>query len=414
MISRGIVGCLLIAIMSLPLAAQEEYELSYLLVRTADNEVLASREPDKLRTPASTVKVVTAVAALESLGPETVFSTKLLSEGAVDRGWLRSSLYLVGEADPELTAEHLQQFVDDLVALGLRQIDGDLIVDPGPYSFPVYGPGWAWDDTGYEYSPEVTGLSVNSGVVSLEGDALPGWVSRTEQDGVWLVPGHEGALVGPEAPEKMAAPSMAVRTGEQLRTLMQKRGVKLTGKVRLGQAKGSELASHQSPPLEELLKRALEVSDNLAMELIHRACGKRLPKVLEPKSVRIVDGSGLSRYNLISTRQLVEVLRSCPEIKPLLVRPGEGTLKRRFLDGWAAGNVIGKTGSMGNVSGFVGYLFPDSDKECVFAILINGHLGTTTERKAIEDALVEEWAREIGFPYVVLAGIFNASGISPE
>ena len=56
---------------------------------------------------------------------------------------------------------------------------------------------------------------------------------------------------------------------------------------------------------------------------------------------------------------------------------------------------------MSNVSALTGFLFPDSDKECVFAILINGHVGSSNDRKELEDRLVEEWARSIGFPYVL-------------
>ena len=391
----------LVLILSLSAWAEPNYELSYLLVRTSDGAVLAQHQPDKLRTPASTLKVVTAAAALEFLGPEKVFETAVLAESAVVRGRLPGNLGLRGEADPELTTDDLAALADELARSGFRSIEGDLVVDPGPYSFPVYGPGWAWDDAGQDYSPEITGLSVDGGTVLLEEGRLPSWVQRAEQEGIWVVPGREGVAVGPELPEEVAAPRIALRSGQLFARLLQERGVRLKGEVRVGSLTGTVLAKHNSRPLPEILKEALAESDNLAMELLFRASGQKLPGALEEAELRVVDGSGLSRYNLISARQLVEVLYRNPALKPLMVRPGEGTLKTRFQEGWAANHVIAKTGSMSNVSALTGYLFPDSDKECVFAVMINGHLGTTKSRKEIEDGLVEEWAKSVGFPYVL-------------
>ena len=157
----------------LPVSAEPAYEVSYLLVRSCDGAVLAEHQPDKLRTPASSLKVVTAAAALEGLGPEREFLTTLVGDGSLERGRLKGDLGLKGEADPELTTSALIDLVDQLVSQGVRVIEGDLVVDPGPYSFPVYGPGWAWDDAGQDYSPEITGLSVNGGLMKLESDSPP-------------------------------------------------------------------------------------------------------------------------------------------------------------------------------------------------------------------------------------------------
>ena len=385
----------------LPAVAEPAYEISYLLVRSADGAVLSEHQPDKLRTPASSLKVVTAAAALEGLGPEREFLTTLVSDGSLERGRLKGDLGLKGEADPELTSAALLDLVNQLASRGVRVIEGDLVVDSGPYSFPVYGPGWAWDDAGQDYSPEITGLSVDGGLMKLKSGELPSWVSQTDRSGVRLIPGREGVEVGPELPGEVAVPRVALRTGQTLAVLLEERGVRLRGKVRVGTARGEALATYRSRKLRQILKRALEVSDNLAMELIFRASQKQRPTALQEEELRIVDGSGLSRYNLISARQLVKVLNENPSLKPLMVRPGEGTLKSRFRDGWAADNLVAKTGSMSNVSALTGYLFPDSDKECVFAILINGHVGSTQDRKELEDRLVEEWARSIGFPYVL-------------
>lgn len=383
-------------------SAQSDYELSYLLVRTADGAVLAEQEADKLRVPASTLKIVTAAAALESLSGQKTFSTVLMAEGEIRRGRLSGPLYLRGEADPELTKESFQSLVSQLRKAGVRRLEGDLIVDAGPYSFPLYGSGWAWDDAGQYYSPEITGVSVDGGLVGLEKQSLPKWLERQEGPGKsrLLIPGREGVQVRGTMPAYIAPPRMALRSGEMLVALMQESGIKFQGEVKEGAARGNVLAAHHSRPLSAILKKALRVSDNLAMELVYRAAEKRRPSALEEQRLRVVDGSGLSRYNLISARQLVSVLTS-NDLRRLLPAPGEGTLEKRFLKGWAAHNLVAKTGTMSNVSALTGYLFPGTDKECIFAIMINGHLESTAKRKAIEDDLVQEWARQVGWPYVL-------------
>lgn len=380
-----------------PLWAQEDYELSYLLVRRCDGEILASQEPDKPRTPASTMKVVTAAAALEQLGPVHRYRTVLRSTAEVRRGHLRGHLSLVGDADPELTTAHFAELAEALHAQGIRWIDGDIIVDEGPFAKPPYGSGWAWDDSGEDYQPEVTGLAVDGGVITIPANFQAPWlrVEPGAETAVMLVPGREGVLVTGELPDRLAPPHSSLRAGETLQKALAERGIHLRGTVRLGPSAGRELAVHESRPLEEVLRQALKVSDNLAMELIYRSSDKALPKALEGQRLRRADGCGLSRYNLISARQLCLVLLSQPGLTPLLPSGGEGTLARRFVDGRAAGQIRAKTGTLGNVSALTGYLAPGTSNECVFAIMINGHLDSTAQRKAIEDSLVESWAADL-------------------
>ena len=385
---------LLLLLLSSPLCAQEDYELSYLLIRRADGQVLATQEADKLRTPASTMKVLTAAAALEQLGSKHRYRTVLRSSAALNRGHLRGSLALLGDADPELKKADFSELAQAVQNQGIRWIDGDLLVDEGPYADPPYGNGWAWDDAGQEYQPEVTGLAIDSGVVSIAPDFRAPWLSvRPEgEPGVMLIPGRQGVLVQGALPDHLAAPYSSLRAGETLREALAHHGIRVKGQVKLGKAEGREIAVHLSRPLTDILHQSLIVSDNLAMELVYRSSDKVLPQILAGQQLRRADGCGLSRYNLISARQMTMVLLARPDLRDLLPAGGEGTLSKRFLQGPAAGQVRAKTGTLGNVSALAGYLFPGTAQECVFAIMINGHLGPTTERKAIEDDLVQAWA----------------------
>lgn len=382
--------------------AQPSYELSYLLVRSRDGQVLEQQEENKLRTPASTLKLVTAAAALEQLGPEHRYRTTVQSSGRLSRGRLQGDLYLHGEADPELTVSTLDELSRQLHAQGLRRIQGDLVIDEGDFSDPPYGEGWAWDDTGEGYSPEISGLAIDGGVLQLAPNFRADWLVHEPHNklpSVRLIPGRQGVLVRGELPPSLAPPYSALRTGELFQAALKRHGIEVKGKIRLGVATGETLATHDSRSLREILRQALAVSDNLAMELIYRSASSSLPKVLEGQTLRRADGSGLSRYNLISTTQLVKVLESSPELKSLLPCGGEGTLKQRFLTGEPSrGHIRAKTGSLGNVSGLAGYLYPDMEHEMRFAILINGHVGSGAERKALENELIGGWSRRYSQP----------------
>ena len=379
-----------------PSSAQQDYELSFLVVRSRTGEVLRSQEEDKPRTPASTMKLVTAAAALEMLGPDHHYFTQVRASGPTIRGRLRGNLALYGEGYLELTEASLEELASQLQRLGLRAVSGDLIVDDGGSGWPPYGPGWAWDDAGSEYSPEVTGLALNGGVVELTSRTKLPWLVQepAEENSVLLVPGRSGVLVRGELPDSIAPPNSAVLTGERFVQILARHGIRVRGLVRRGVATGQTLAEHRSRPLQQLLTEAMATSDNLAMELIHRSTGEKLPRSLEGQKLRRVDGSGLSRYNLLSASQLVAVLRGTSGLKEVLPGSGQGTLKKRFLEGAAAGNIKAKTGSLGNVSGLAGYLFPGTPEELTFAILINGHLGSGAERKRLEDELVESWVQD--------------------
>ena len=369
--------------------AEPDYELSYLLVRTSDGRVLAAQQEDKLRTPASTMKVVTAAAALQTLGPEHRYQTTVWSQGETHRGRLKGNLTLKGEADPELRQADLDELAQKVHALGIRRIEGDLVIDEGAYADPPYGTGWAWDDSGEEYQPEITGLAVDGGLVALTPQTTASWltVQPSETPSIRLIPGRPGVQALGELPERVAPPYSSLRTGEMFREHLRNYGIEVRGQVKQGRADGREIASHQSRRLEDILKQAMAVSDNLAMELIYRSSAAALPKSLESQRMRRVDGCGLSRYNLISALQLTLVLREEPRLKSVFPGAGEGTLGKRFLQGAAAGRIKAKTGTLSNISALAGYLYPDTPQECVFAILINGHVDSTADRKKIENDL---------------------------
>jgi len=418
--------------------------VGFLLVRLADGKVLASHDPDKLFVPASTAKVMTAKAVLDA-GELKPLRTSV---------WLhKDRLILWGEGDPELTSADLQQMAETVSRREFTQIS-KLSVG-SIYSAPLnpLGRGWAWDDAVDDYSAVISGLTVDRGTASVTMDPREHLgdrpaVTSLEPLAVWAradafkgeanygfarVPGRAGTvlwglvdMVKPtEAVVTLSEPDLAA--GRLLVAKLAERGVSVGEVDRMDEemqiqwdhatvreevapeekpavwdlVRGELLAEHLSRPIEAILREALARSDNLAMELLIRvATGKPAPP--SPPTARLVDGSGLSRYNLLSPRHLVEALQSSARLRDLMPLAGvEGTLKNR-LKGLAYRQVRAKTGTVSTVSGLAGTLFPDEpDKACVFALLTNGFTGPGKELKQAEDVLIEELVRQLAYPYVL-------------
>jgi D-alanyl-D-alanine carboxypeptidase/D-alanyl-D-alanine-endopeptidase (penicillin-binding protein 4) len=117
-----------------------------------------------------------------------------------------------------------------------------------------------------------------------------------------------------------------------------------------------------------------------------------------------MDGSGLSRYNYISPRELVKILTAMykspywevwRDAQP--IAGVDGTLKSRMKGTKAEGNVRAKTGTISNVRGLSGYVTTADGEEIVFSFLVNGHLRTSLDTERITDkalTLIAEFQRD--------------------
>ena len=147
-----------------------------------DGSTLYSRNADKLFTPASNTKLFTTAAALALIGPDYKFKTTIETNGSIDRyGRLTGDLFVVGRGDPNISGrilpyylrterkdpalKVLEELADQVVAKGVKYIDGDVIGDDSYYAFERYGEGWAQDDMVWEWGAPVSALTVNDNVV---------------------------------------------------------------------------------------------------------------------------------------------------------------------------------------------------------------------------------------------------------
>ncbi|HQY99539.1 MAG TPA: D-alanyl-D-alanine carboxypeptidase/D-alanyl-D-alanine-endopeptidase [Propionicimonas sp.] len=340
-----------------------------------DGAVLASRSPDKAVAPASTMKVLTTLAAVDLLGPDHRFTTRVVGAGS-------GRIVLVGGGDPLLTVKPstsvnkpasltalAQATAATLTASGVTQVS--LAYDASLFTGAAYSPRWKaiWSS----YTARVSALVVGSGMANK-------WQASTK-------------------PALTAAKAFAA----QLKAAGIK--VKLTGAAK-APADASELASVQSAPLSTIVGRTLRVSDNLAAEVLarHIAIASGQPATFDggaqatqkwladhglwADGMRLLDGSGLARDARVTPTVLARAIQLSLNTERLYsitqglpVAGKNGTLKDRFDDKSekvARGNVRAKTGTLRGVAALAGYLTTADGARLAFALMATNTAGQTT------------------------------------
>lgn len=349
------------------------------IVDAASGQPLYRQGADLPVLPASTLKLVTAVAALTVLPAGTTLRTTLVTSGTVAGGVLTGDLVLVGGGDPTLSSldtpaypapARLSALVQAVRRRGITAVTGAIVVDTSAYTGPTLGPGW---------KPSYVA----------EGSVAP--VTALMVDAAHAKPAATGG-------SRSATPQ--ILAGRRLAELLKARGVAVSGGVTRGRAAAdaTEIGSVESAALPALVERMLQRSDNdLAEALLRRvAVAKGLPASfsgaaevarttlarlgLPTAGVVLRDGSGLSRDDRVTTDLLAAVLRLAtapehPELRPLLsglpVAGFNGTLVRRYRDAAtraAAGRVRAKTGTLNNVTTLAGVVVTESGQLLVFAV----------------------------------------------
>ena len=155
------------------LISQPEYKNAFVGIRVEDvstGEVLFSYNGEKLIIPASTLKLVTSAAALEILGADYRFKTKIGFSGEILNSKLEGNLIVIGGGDPALGSEYFRNeyenphFMDvwaqKIKAAGITEVSGSLIIDGSFYDNERVSPTWVWEDIGNYYGAGVSALTV--------------------------------------------------------------------------------------------------------------------------------------------------------------------------------------------------------------------------------------------------------------
>ena len=333
---------------------------SALAVDLTTGTTLYERGADALRIPASVEKLFTTATALRRYGPRARLATTVVLDGDVDtEGRLDGDLVLVGGGDPTLDRSAIARLARQVRDAGVRRVSGSVLGDESWLDDARGGPR-----TGGAYDSDMGGVL---GALTVG----RGWSAK---------PG------GPA----LAAARRLVRS-------LRGRGVHIAGRTGVGTAPGdvAPIAAVRSTTMERLVRAINVPSDNFAAEVLLKDLGaafgragstrqgtaivRRTMASLGVDRGAVADGSGLSRANRVSARQVVALLAAMrgtsvadPFESSLAVAGRTGTLRNRLRGTAAAGSCRGKTGTLNAVSSLAGLCSTRDGHTVAFALLMNG------------------------------------------
>ena len=425
------------------------------VVRSLDrSETLYELNPRTLLVPASVAKLVSVATAAEAVGWDYRYETTLRATGPIVDGVVAGDLLIVGSGDPSIggrAGADVAGWVDALKAAGIRRIDGRVIGDDDSVEEPRPQLAWAWDDLGYTTGAIFGALNlgenrmtvtVTPGPAAGASAALnvePFAAARPLANRIVTGPPGSAQLLWPEQrpgepfltvagsiPAGATPARMNVAVGNPtlwfasvLRNRLQQQGIEVTGDawdiddVRPPpiRAAATVVFTYRSPPLSEIVQPMIKESINLYAEAVMRlnAAPGSLPtndaalegfrKRLESWGVaaegqQIVDGSGLSRRDVLSAEALVAVLQRAhdptlrsPFMTALPVAGVDGSLATRMRDTAAAGNVRAKTGTMSNIRSLAGYATTRDGERLAFVAMVNNFEGSGAAANQALDTL---------------------------
>lgn len=314
------------------------------------DSVLYSHNARQLLRPASTMKLVTAIAAIDRLGGSYQFKTELCYTGEVNDRTLTGNIYCVGGFDPRFNSDDMRAFVEAIHKMGVDTIRGNIYADKSMKDADQFGAGWCWDDDNPALSPLL---------ISRKDSFVERFVSDLIADSLVV----EANVGESQRPDSAYCICRRFHTIDQILMRMMKNSDNLYAEsmfYQLAASTGTRQAS---------AKQARSVINRL------------ISKVgLNPKRYEIADGSGLSLYNYLSAELEVRLLRYAFQnnniymhLRPSLPIAGEdGTLRKRMTGVFTAGNVRAKTGTVQGVSSLAGYCTAANGHRLAFSIINQG------------------------------------------
>jgi D-alanyl-D-alanine carboxypeptidase/D-alanyl-D-alanine-endopeptidase (penicillin-binding protein 4) len=437
-----------------------------LAVDAASGAVLYARGADDDFVPASTFKLIVGSAALARLGRSFTFATEVDAAGSIADGVLNGDLYIRGGGDAQLSLDDLDAAAAAVARAGVRQVTGALVGDASRYDAPRYPLGWSIDDIPYEYAAVPSALSLGLNVAHirvLPGEAIdaPSVLRVEPQTGAFTVEnatvtGTRGSpdstdLARPwDRPQTIraigsyplgaplsddlepAVPDPPAYAADLFVRALAAHGVMVAGGIRFGPAPTgtTSLWTHQSKPLAAVLRDFWPPSTNLIGEQLLEELGSQAARRtiagsargtdtrergisnetdwlrsigVDPTTLTIADGSGLSEYDRITPRALVTILRADwrgplrdAVMAALPVAGVSGTLRSTFTHPPLKGAIYAKTGTTNHARLLAGYARTQRGQTVVFALMVNDWMDGSADaqrslnaaRAAVLDALV--------------------------
>jgi len=428
--------------------------VSALVVDLATGQPAFAENADQPLIPASALKVFTMSVALAELGPDFTFETRFATDGhnvyvigSGDPAFGDERLY---RKRGETIAADFERWAAALLEYGIASVPGDLVIDESIFDYEWIHPTWEENDLDNWYAARVGGLNFNDNCVDITLDpsttagAPPLVTIQPDTSLVKIVnkcrSGGKGEPILHHAHDtfeykinghcrkrwqfgSVSFPDPGLLFADSLRTALAKKGVIINGTIRRERQRLPDgtipetltVVGRRSTPLTDVLRRAGKNSQNLFAECLLKRSGYEWAKRrgtadpqgswklgreaiehlarragINAQGLVIADGSGLSRENACSARQLVGLLTWVQQqpFAPLLFENlsnggVDGSLRKRLKD--MPDRVFAKTGTMRGVRSLAGYANSATGPRFAFAVIFNGYNGPSTPYKQIQD-----------------------------
>ncbi len=377
---------------------------------------------------ASTQKIFTAAAALETLGKDYQWKTTASYSGKISNGILDGDLYITSNGDPTLGSwryeeykpeKFKQKLIEAVKKSGIKKISGNLIVDDSYFDFQSTPGGWPWNDLGNYYGAGTFGVNwkENQFDISINGNQVKNysydlenisWINELKTGGssdqslIFTAPHSETAMINGTLPAgKMstvsgATPNPPMQLAVEIQKLLGENGIPVSGKVTTfyneklaGKSVSkapvqNQIFEYRSPTLDKIIYWLMRKSINLYAETLVKTMAKEKrnnpnfetgidvlkdfwkSKGISPAMINFADGSGLSPQNYVSAKAQVQALLYVKNQNYFDV----------FYEGFPTQNGIKmKSGTIKDSKSFAGYQTSKSGKTYVFSIILNNYQG---------------------------------------
>jgi D-alanyl-D-alanine carboxypeptidase/D-alanyl-D-alanine-endopeptidase (penicillin-binding protein 4) len=373
--------------------------MAVLIYNPLTQDTIISINHTQTMIPASNTKLFTSATALELMGGEYLISTLILADDVdLSDGIVDGNIYIKGFGNPTFTTEDLEDLVNQLYQAGLRKVSGNVIGDDTYFDDIYSRDDWISEERANVKLPPISALVIDRNRTAV----------RKKRKGRYRT-----YYVNVENPPLFAA--------KKIRETLITHGVEVSGSATFSQTPDSALPLVESSiELEELIKLINKNSDNFYAECLFKILGavysgkqsnsffstQAILSYIEDMGIysnetKIVDGSGISRFDQVTAGALVGLLEKIyfnisqfdDFYNSLSIAGVDGTLHKRMIGTVAENNFRGKTGTLNGVSSISGYIKNADEDDIIVCMMFEFTKGGASKYKRIQDRIIEALAR---------------------
>ena len=374
-------------------------KMAVLIYNPLTQDTIVSINHTESMIPASNTKLFTSATALELMGGEYLISTVILADDDdLSDGTIDGNIYIKGFGNPTFTMDDLEDLVNELYQAGLRKVTGNVVGDDTYFDDIYSRDDWISEERANVKLPPISALVIDRNRTTVRKKR------RGRYRTYYINVDNPPLFVAKKFREKLIA-----------------YGIEVTGNAVSSQTPDSSIALVESAiELRGLMKLINKNSDNFYAECLFKNLGavysgKQSNSFFSTQAIlnyiedfgiystgtKIVDGSGISRFDQVTAGALVGLLEKIyfninqfdDFNNSLSIAGVDGTLRKRMRGTAAENNFKGKTGTLNGVSSISGYVTNADEDDIIVCMMFEFTKGGASKYKKIQDRIIETLAR---------------------